>query len=81
MKDSFAHFRNAIAALNEADEDKPQKMFNRQTTLRGSLIMITGHFGEHFGQSIAYARMNGIVPSWTEESRQQQQKPAEKSKP
>jgi hypothetical protein len=43
MKDSFAHFRNAIAALNEADEDKPQKMFNRQTTLRGSLIMITGH--------------------------------------
>jgi hypothetical protein len=56
-------------------------MFNRQTTLRGSFIMITGHFGEHFGQSIACARMNGIVPSWTEESRQQRQKPAEKSKP
>ena len=80
LKDSFAHFRNAIAALNDADADKPQKMFNRQTTLRGSFLMITGHFGEHLGQSIAYARINGIVPPWTEEARQQQ-KPAEKPKP
>jgi uncharacterized damage-inducible protein DinB len=80
LKDSFAHFRNAIAALNDADADKPQKMFDRQTTLRGSFLMITGHFGEHLGQSIAYARINGIVPPWTEEA-QQQQKPAEKPKP
>src|SRR6266403_472831 len=80
MKDSFAHFRNAIVALNDADADKPQKMFNRQTTLRGSFLMITGHFGEHLGQSIAYARMNGIVPPWTEDA-QPQQKPAEKPKP
>jgi hypothetical protein len=55
LKDSFAHFRNAIVVLNDADAEKPQKMFNRQTTLRGSQIMITGHFGEHLGQSIAYA--------------------------
>lgn len=81
MKDSFAHFRNAIVALNDADADKPQKMFNRETTLRGSFIAITGHFGEHLGQSIAYARMNGIVPPWTEGFQQQQQKPAEKLKP
>jgi uncharacterized damage-inducible protein DinB len=80
MKDSFAHFRGAIIALSDADADKPQKMFNRQTTVRGSFIMITGHFGEHLGQSIAYARVNGVVPPWTEES-QQQQKTAEKPKP
>jgi hypothetical protein len=43
--------------------------------------MITGHFGEQLGQSIAYARMNGIVPLWTEEAQPQQQKPAEKPKP
>ena len=80
LKDSFAHFRQAIQALSDGDADKPQKMFGRQTTLRGSFIMITGHFGEHLGQSIAYARMNGIVPPWTEEQ-QQQQKQAEKPKP
>jgi uncharacterized damage-inducible protein DinB len=81
LKDSFAHFRGAILVLNDADADKAQKMFNRQTTLRGSFIMITGHFGEHLGQSIAYARMNGVVPPWTEESQKQQQKPADKPKP
>jgi len=81
LKDSFAHFRGAIIALNEGDADKPQKMFNRSTTLRGSFIAITGHFGEHLGQSIAYARVNGIVPPWTEDSQKQQQKPADKSKP
>ena len=81
LKDSFAHFRAAIVALSEADADKPQKMFNRSTTLRGSCIAITGHFGEHLGQSIAYARVNGIVPPWTEEAQQQQQKPSDKPKP
>jgi len=81
LKDSFAHFRSAIVALNDADADKPQKMFGRQTTLRGSFIVITGHFGEHLGQSITYARVNGMVPPWTEEAQKQQQRPAEKPKP
>jgi uncharacterized damage-inducible protein DinB len=81
LKESFAHFRKAILALNDANADKPQDMFNRHTTLRGSFIAITGHFGEHLGQSIAYARVNGIVPPWTEELQKQQQKPADKPKP
>lgn len=80
LKDSFAHFRQAILALSDADSDKAMKMFGRQTTQRGAFIMVTGHTGEHLGQSIAYARMNGITPPWTEEA-QQQQKAAEKPKP
>jgi uncharacterized damage-inducible protein DinB len=81
LKDSFAHFRQAILTISDADMDKPQKMFGRQTTVRGAFMMITGHFGEHLGQSIAYARVNGITPPWTEEAQRQQQKPAEKPKP
>ena len=80
LKESFAHFRRSILVLSDADADKPQKMFNRETTLRGALMMIDRHWGEHLGQSIAYARVNGVVPPWTAES-QQQQKPADKSKP
>jgi uncharacterized damage-inducible protein DinB len=80
LKESFAHFRQAILAISDADMDKPQKMFNRQTTVRGAFVLITGHFGEHLGQSIAYARVNGITPPWTEEA-QQPQKAAEKPKP
>jgi len=79
LKDSFAHFRQAILALSDADSDKPMKVFGRQTTQRGAFIMVTGHTGEHLGQSIAYARMNGITPPWTEEA-QQQQKSGDKPK-
>lgn len=80
LQESFAHFRRAILALNDADADKPQKMFNRETTLRGALMMIDRHWGEHLGQSIAYARVNGVVPPWTAEFQQQQQKPADRPK-
>jgi len=81
LKDSFAHFRQAILALKDNEADKAQNIFNRHTTLRGSFIAITGHFGEHLGQSIAYARMNGVVPPWTEGFQQPQEKPADKPKP
>ncbi len=80
LKDSFAHFRQAISTLNDKDADKPQAMFNRQTTLRGSFMMIDRHLGEHLGQSIAYARMNGVVPPWTEDVQRQQAKPVDKPK-
>ena len=78
MGDSFAHLRSAILAIKDSDLDNPQKMFGQQTTVRGAFIIITGHLGEHLGQSIAYARQNGIVPPWTEERQKQE---AEKPKP
>jgi uncharacterized damage-inducible protein DinB len=78
LKDSFVHFRNAILAIKDADLNNPQKFFGQDTTVRGSFFMITGHFGEHLGQSIAYARQNNIVPPWSEERQKQE---AAKPKP
>jgi uncharacterized damage-inducible protein DinB len=72
LKDSFAHMREAALAIKDSDLDKTQKLFNRQTTIHGAFIMITGHYGEHLGQSIAYARQVGIVPPWTEERMKQE---------
>ena len=59
------------------------KLFGQDSTYRNVMIVIVRHLGEHLGQSIAYARMNGVVPPWTEEQQrqQQQQKPPEKPKP
>jgi uncharacterized damage-inducible protein DinB len=78
LKDSFAHFRVAILAIKDADLNNAQKMFGQDTTVRGAFFLVTGHFGEHLGQSIAYARQNGIVPPWTEERMKQE---AAKPKP
>lgn len=78
LKDSFVHFSNAILAIRDSELDKEIKTPRGQMTIRGSFFLITGHLGEHLGQSIAYARSVGIVPPWTVE--RQRQEP-EKQKP
>ena len=78
LKDSFAHFRDAILAIKDSDLEKEIRTPRGQSTIRGAFFLISGHFGEHLGQSIAYAREVGIVPPWTEERIRQE---AEKPKP
>jgi uncharacterized damage-inducible protein DinB len=78
LKDSFAHFRNAILVIKDSELEKEIKTPRGQTTIRGSFFLISGHYGEHLGQSIAYARAVGVVPPWTEERQRQE---AEKPKP
>jgi uncharacterized damage-inducible protein DinB len=79
LKKSFAFLRNALAATPDADFDKPLKFFGMDSTVRGLYLVTANHEHEHLGQSIAYARMNGIVPPWTA-ARQAKaaEKPAEK---
>jgi uncharacterized damage-inducible protein DinB len=48
-----------------ADLEKPVDLFGRKTTTRAVYLRILAHVNEHMGQSIAYARMNGIVPPWS----------------
>ena len=63
LKKSFEHLRPAV---NKApDLEKPVKMFGTQTTHRGVLVTVLSHLHEHLGQSVAYARINGIVPPWS----------------
>jgi uncharacterized damage-inducible protein DinB len=72
LRQSFAHARQGVLAVADADLDKPVRMFGNDTTQRGALILLAGHAREHLGQAIAYARVNGVVPPWTA-ARQQQQ--------
>lgn len=60
---SFDHLR--AAAAKTEDLEKQVKMFNSTTTHRGVLMTILSHLHEHLGQSIAYGRMNGVVPPWS----------------
>ena len=79
LTDSFVHMRQAILAIKDSELENPMKLpGGRPSTVRGSFIFITGHYGEHLGQSIAYAREVGIVPPWTAERQKQE---AAKPKP
>ena len=65
LRKSFDHIRLAALTASDADLDKPIKMLGTDTTVRGAFMTALNHLHEHLGQSIAYARMNGVVPPWT----------------
>ena len=67
MKKSFEHVKSVAANMTDADLDKKIKIFGgREVTERALLVTILNHMHEHLGQSIAYARMNGVAPPWSE---------------
>ncbi|HUJ40316.1 MAG TPA: DinB family protein [Candidatus Acidoferrales bacterium] len=64
LKASFAHIEAAIQ--NAPDLDKTVKLFNHEATIREVILQAVTHCHEHLGQLIAYARVNAIVPPWSE---------------
>lgn len=48
-----------------ADRQKAVKFFGKDAVADGVFLRILLHNNEHLGQSIAYARMSGIVPPWS----------------
>jgi hypothetical protein len=40
--------------------------FGTPAPMGGVLATIDTHIAEHLGQAIAYARVNGIVPPWSQ---------------
>lgn len=65
LKKSFDHARRVIANESEADLEKSVNLFGRPATHRYVFITMLNHLHEHLGQSIAYARMNGVAPPWS----------------
>ena len=80
LRDSFNHLRGAVMNMPDSDLEKQLDWFGGKNTERGILLFIMRHMGEHLGQSIAYARIQGIVPPWTEEQQREQKKAQEKPK-
>jgi len=65
LKKSMVHARAAVLATPDADLDKKVKIFGGESSERGVIMIIGNHLHEHLGQSIAYARANGIAPPWS----------------
>jgi uncharacterized damage-inducible protein DinB len=67
LEKSFAHLRAAITSTPDSDLDKTVKTFLGDMSVRALYLLATTHAHEHLGQSIAYARVNGVTPPWTAE--------------
>ena len=62
---SFDFIKAGIKGLPDANLDNMTDFFGMKMTVRAVLITLLTHMHEHLGQSIAYARMQGVVPPWT----------------
>ena len=66
LKRSLEAVRTARANIKPADLARKVKVFGRDATVDGMYLRILVHANEHMGQLIAYARVNGITPPWSE---------------
>ena len=62
-------FEDARAAVREVQDEHLGVTVNfsgEPTTYRQVLMLLSNHVHEHLGQQIAYARMNHVVPPWSQ---------------
>jgi uncharacterized damage-inducible protein DinB len=65
LTESFAAARKTLQSERPATLARDADFFGTATTRRGIYVSLDVHIGEHLGQAIAYARMNGITPPWS----------------
>jgi uncharacterized damage-inducible protein DinB len=65
LRTSYANLQKAINALPDSDLKTPVKLFGMDLTKQAALMLLLSDQHEHLGQSIAYARINGVVPPWS----------------
>ena len=65
LRTSYTNLQNVIGGLSDADLKTPVKLFGKDMTKQGAIMYLLSDQHEHLGQSIAYARSNGIVPPWS----------------
>ena len=62
---SYANLQKAITGLSDKDLQTRVKLFGEDMTKQDAVMLILEDQHEHLGQSIAYARINGVVPPWS----------------
>lgn len=75
---SFDHLKATVNKISDEDLEKDVDFFGNRISLRNALMSSLSHLHEHLGQSIAYARMNSVVPPWTAEQQRKEKEAKEK---
>ena len=65
LKASYVNLQKTIAGLSDNDLQTHVKLFGTDMTKQDALMHLLEDQHEHLGQSIAYARSNGVVPPWS----------------
>ena len=62
---SLDHVRAVVDGMSDEELQRPTRLYGRDVANWAVLFQLVTHMNEHLGQSIAYARSNGVVPPWS----------------
>lgn len=65
LKESFVHLRKSMGGTDQAFLEKKLNVFGSEMSGLDLWVLTATHLHEHLGQSIAYARSNGVKPPWS----------------
>ena len=62
---SLDHVRAVVDGMSDEELQRQTRLYGRDVANWAVLFQLVTHMNEHLGQSIAYARTNGVVPPWS----------------
>jgi uncharacterized damage-inducible protein DinB len=65
LKASIEYAAKAVPTITDLETEV--NLFGFPGSKRAYLLILLTHAHEHLGQSIAYARGNGVVPPWSQQ--------------
>jgi uncharacterized damage-inducible protein DinB len=65
LRQSGEHVRRVVQERSGQQLGRATTLYGREVAEWSVLLQLLAHMNEHLGQSIAYARMNGVVPPWS----------------
>ena len=66
LRGSADHVQQVVRGMTDEQLAAPTRLYGRDVPQWSVLLQLLAHMNEHLGQSIAYARMNGVVPPWSQ---------------
>ena len=65
LQASTAYVQSVTEGMSATALEREVTLYGRAVGEWAVLLQLITHMNEHLGQSIAYARMNGVVPPWS----------------
>lgn len=65
LRASVRHVRDHASRMTGEDLTRQVELYGERVPGWAVLFQLLAHMNEHVGQSVAYARVNGVVPPWS----------------
>lgn len=66
LERSIEYVKGQIEAMPKSKLQEQTELYGRTVNGQAVLMQLITHKSEHVGQAIAYGRVNGVVPPWSE---------------